>query len=219
MGPWIGKGRAKALANDPEETAKMIAILKEQLLYYTGNAAFRAKQYEKAIKAFTTLLDNSETPYFLQGHFLRAQSFMGNKEPQKALDKDFSALSLYLYAAKDVPESVNFEKQCRIGDAFILLGDYNKALGAYSFLTMTLIDTDTDADLGILKKKVTPAEKKKQRKWLEYAVFMSGCCEKKMGNKEKLAAMVAVYRKNFNQGKYQSKLVAPPTPEEGMKQK
>jgi len=218
MAQWVGPAKAKALENDPEETAKIIGILKEQLLLFTGNAAFRSKQYKKAIDAFTKILSNSDTPYFLQGHFLRAESYLKNNEPKKALDNDFNAISLYLYGAKE-PDSVSFRNQCLIGDAYIMLSDYNKALGAFSFVTMTLISNEADLELLNVKKEVTPAEKKKQRKWQDYAIFISACCEKKLGNDDKAKAMVTLYRKKFNQGKYKSKIDALPTPEEAMKLK
>jgi len=216
LSDWIGIEKARAIEGNKEEIAKMIAILKDQMLFYTGNAAFRAGEYEKAIGALNILLEKKDSPYFLPGHFTRAESFMGNGEPKKALEQDFNEISLYLYKAQ-VPPSVSYKNQCMIGEAYILCEDYGRALGAYNFVAMTVINLGDEKETGVTEKEYTPAELKKQRDWLDYAVFMAAVCENELENKDKVKQMQDLYKINFPTGKYKARIDVLPKPAEAIK--
>jgi TolA-binding protein len=213
---WLGKPRAKQLAANPKALKKTLGILKEQLLFLSASASFWSEDYQAAVDSLTTLLENKNTPYFWDGYFLRAASYMGLKKPEKALD-DYGQISMALLGAKDSKDSLYFKVQCNIGDAYIALKNYGKAAGAYNNAAMSVMDTGGD-DAEMLEKKVTPAEKKEQMKWVEYSVYMAACCQKKLARDKEVQILTDLYKEIFPQGKYKDKINNLPAPEAANKE-
>jgi len=215
LADWVGKPRAKQLAANPKALKKTMDILKEQLLFLSATASYWAQDYEAAVDSLTTLLANQNTPYFWDGYFLRAAAYMGLKKPEKALD-DYGQISMAILGAKNSKDSLYFRVQCEIGDAYVELKNYGKAAGAYNNAAMSIMDTGAEDDMP--KKEVTPAEKKEQGKWVEYAVYMAACCQKQLGRDKDVQILLDLYKKAFPQGKHKEKLNNLPNPEAANKE-
>ena len=211
---WVGKTKAKILVL-PENKKKLqrtIAILKEQLLFMSASASYWAEDYQTAIESLDTLLANENTPYFWSGHFLRGAAYMGFKKPKKALDEDYAEISRAFLSIKEGKESLYFKVQCKIGDAYIALKEYGKAVAAYNNAVMSIMDTGGGED-DIPKKEAPPAEKKAQMEWVEYAVYTAACCQKKLGKTKEVKVLQDLYKKAFTNGKYKDKINSLPAPE------
>lgn len=221
LADWLGKQRARAIENNPKEIKKNIDMLKENLYFLSGEASYWAGNYEGAVDALSILLENQNTPYFWDAYFLRGQAYVKLDKPQKALD-DYGKISMAFLGVKEGKESIYFKVQCKIGDAYISMKEYGKASGAYNNAAMSIMDTGTAAAAPPggdepVKKEVDPAEKKEQRKWVEYAVFMAAVCQNELGKKEETQLMQDLYKKEFPQGEFSSKISSLPKPEEAVK--
>jgi len=184
LSEWIGKNKAKALAADPAKEQAMINVLKEQVLFYTGKSAYFAEEYTKSIDALNTLLANPQTPYFWDSHFLRALSFRKAGKPENALD-DYGQISMAILGAKDAPESLYFKVQCQIGDTYIQMKKYAKALGSFSGAAIAVSSLNDEEEGELPLKEVSPAEKKEQLRWIGYAVYMAARCQKHLKREER----------------------------------
>lgn len=217
---WVGKNTVKLIAADPKQLKKWTGILREQLLFMTGSAAYWAGEYKKAADALSRLLLNQNTPYLVDGHFLRAEACRKLKKPQAALDEDYNPISFFILGSKGAPTSLYYRVQCSIGDTYLEMNQTSKAAGAYGLVDMAVQATTDDGDAPPVdeKKKESPEEKKLQADWIEYALFMDICCKKKLGKKDDLKRLKLLYRKHYPAGRFKSKLDSPPSPGEAMKQ-
>lgn len=217
---WVGKNTLKQVTSNPKQLKKWMGILKAQLLFLTGSAAYWAGEYKKSVAALSKLLRNQNSPYLIDGHFLKADALRKLNKPQAALDEDYNPIALFILGAKDAPTSLYYRVQCSIGDTYLEMNQPSKAAGAYGLVDMAVQTTSNDTDAPPMmneKKKESPAEKKLQDEWIEYALFMDICCKKKLGKKDDVKRLALLYRKHFPAGRYKSKLDSIPSPAEAMK--
>jgi len=213
---WVTKAKVAEFEADKEKLKKNIKTITDQLLLSANDAAYWSKDYKKALKFLDTILEDEKTPYFYKAHFKRAEVYMNLEKPEKAL-ADYGEVSNMLLGNREAKKSMEYKTQVLVGIAYIKMGDLGKALGALAGPVMTQMAKDEEL-AGLMKQKeVSKEEEKLQMEFIEYAVFLSACCEKKMGNKEKATALVNIYRKSFPNGKFKSKLGALPAPEQAIK--
>jgi hypothetical protein len=172
------------------------------------------------VAALSKLLVNQNTPYLVDGHFLKADALRKLNKPQAALDEDYNPISFYILGSKDSATSLYYKVQCAIGDAYLEMNKTAKAAGAYGLVDMAVQASSDDSDTPPVgeNKKESPAEKALQSRWIEYALFMDICCKKKLGKTADVKRLVLLYRKHFPAGRFKSQLDSLPTPKEAMKQ-
>ena len=212
---WLGKKKAKEIASDPEKQKKWLKVLKEQLLFFTGNAAFWAGDYAKAAESLGILLANDLTPYFYDAHFLRASALRKLGQAQRALDEDYSAISATILGDKKAPLALRYKSQCCTGDAYVDLKEYGKASTAYSMVAMVVMQMDNPNSEEAKKLK----SDKDALEWVEYALFMLASCQKANGKKADMEKTVELYKNIFRStGKLRGKIGNPPPPNVAIKE-
>ncbi|NOY74860.1 MAG: tetratricopeptide repeat protein, partial [Kiritimatiellaeota bacterium] len=216
---WVRKDTAKLMRSDSKLLKRQKGILTEQIRFMTGAAAYWAGEYKKSTAALSALLVNKNTPYLVNAHFLRADAYRKLKKPQAALDEDYNPIAFYILGAKDAPTSLYYRVQCSIGDTYLEMKQVSKAAGAYGLVDMAVQASSDDNDEPPLreKKKETPAEKKLQASWIEYALFMDVCCQKDLGKTDVVKRLAALYRKHYPAGRFKTQVDSPPSPYEAMK--
>jgi len=214
---WLGKQKAKELAGNQKELDRWMRILKEQINVFTATAAFWAGDYQKSEDALTDVLANEKTPYFFEASFQRAAARRKLKKYKLALD-DYAQVSKAILGDKKLPRSLFFKNQCLTGDTFVEMKEYGKASNAYSMAAMAALvsdENDQDAEETVKEagQKQSPAELKKQSKWMQHALFMLVSCLKASGKTKEMDKYVAAYKKSYRQGKFQGQIANPPPPE------
>ncbi|MFN2623853.1 MAG: tetratricopeptide repeat protein [Chthoniobacterales bacterium] len=113
LGDFLGKDRASRTTSY-DERRRLVGI------YDNGIAAHRSKQYDRAISAFTTLLQSQlEAKAAAVVYVARAQSYAGKGELRKAMADATEAIKL----DRDLAIAYNTR-----GVAFGRMGDFNNAI-------------------------------------------------------------------------------------------
>ncbi len=211
---WLGKQKGKEIAGNPDKQKKWLKILKEQLLFLTGTAAFWAEDYVKTVESLAALLQNELTPYFYNAHFLKALALRKLGKAKRALDEDYSEISATILGDKKAPLALRFKSQCCTGDAYVDLKEYGKASSAYSMvamMAMQLSDPKSDAAQELKDDKAALA-------WMDYALFMLASCQKANDKKDAMNKTVELYHNALRgRGKFRSTIDNPPAPDVAMK--
>jgi len=186
-------------------------------MYLLGTtAAYWSEDYKTAVQFLNEILTNKKTPYFYLAHFKRAEVYNKLKQYDKAL-KDYGEISNSLLGDKRAPDSLGYKTQVLVGITYILKGDIGKALAGMGGAIMSVMSQDEEL-AGFNKKEVTPEEKALQGQYIEDALFLSACCQNKLGKKKELRNLLDLYKRNFPQGMYKDKLANLPSPEAANKE-
>ncbi len=197
---WVGREKAAEIEKDPKEAKKMLSILKEKVLYDAANASFWAGNFESSVKFLDELLLAQNTPYYVEGRFLRAEAYKAMKKYNEAVN-DYSAISMMAMTAKKI--SLQFKAQCLTGDAYVDMDEFQKAAGAFNIIAM--------CDPSEQNPDVPEQERKDRLEWIEYALYKAALCQAKLGLNEEKGNLIAKYRKYFPSGKFISDLDKMPT--------
>ncbi len=217
LADWVGRDRARVLENNPAELKRTLDVLREQLLFMSAEASFHAEDHDNAVASLTTLLKNEGTPYFWDGYFLRAAALVASGKAQDALS-DYGQISMAYLGLRDPKESIYFKVQSKTGDAYVAMKEYGRAAAAYGNAAVTLLNPEAAAFAGAGERpQIDPAERREQRRWLEYAVFMAAASQNALGRDADTKTMVDLYRKEFPEGRNMSRLNNLPIPEEAVK--
>jgi tetratricopeptide (TPR) repeat protein len=194
LADWLGRNRARELAEDPAEIARILENFRERLLFQGASAALHAEKFEASIAFLDKLLLNEKSPYFIDGRFLRgtANRRLKTKDSYNLAIADYAEISqVATFSGK---HGTYFEAQGMIGDTFIEQDNFSRALGAFEIIARTDPDDDDDT--------LPPEERLKQRQWIEYAIYRAAFCQARLGMAEQRDEMVAKYRKHFLNGRF-----------------
>lgn len=202
---WIGKEKAKEIADKPDSQKKILNILKEKIQFEYATAAFWAADFETTIKTVYELLKNKNTPYLFDARFLRASAYKALKKYSDAL-RDYGDNAMDSTTAKKY--DIYLKSQCLIGDLYMEQNDFSRASGAFSILSLTDLDD---------KSNLSPEVAKEQKEWIEYAIYKSAFCFSKLGRKNEAYSLVEKYKKYFPKGKFLNEIDKLPAPEKANK--
>jgi len=212
---WVRKVRVAELESDTTKREKTFKVIKDQMYLLGTTAAFWSEDYKTAVKFLDEILSNPKTPYFYLAHFKRAEVYNKLKQYQKAL-KDYGEISNSLLGDKNAPASFGYKTQVLVGITYILKGELGKAIAGMSGAVMSVMLQDDDL-AGFNKKEITPEEKALQAQYIEDALFLTACCQNKLGDKEKAAKTVETYRRLYPGGRYKADLSVLPAPDAAIK--
>jgi tetratricopeptide (TPR) repeat protein len=212
---WVRKARVAELEADATKREKTFKVIKDQMYLLGTTAAFWAEDYKTAVKYLNEILANKTTPYFYLAHFKRAEVYNKLKQYQKAL-KDYGEISNSLLGDKRAPVSLGYKTQVLVGITYILQGELGKALAGMGGAIMSVMSQDSEL-AGFNQKEVSKEEKELQSKYIEDALFLSACCQNKLGDKDKADKIVETYRKLYPGGRYKGDLSVLPAPETAIK--
>ena len=212
---WVRKARVPELEADKAKFEKTFKVIKDQMYLLGTTAAYWSEDYKTAVQFLNEILTNKKTPYFYLAHFKRAEVYNKLKQYDKAL-KDYGEISNSLLGDKRAPDSLGYKTQVLVGITYILKGDIGKALAGMGGAIMSVMSQDEEL-AGFNKKEVTPEEKALQGQYIEDALFLSACCQNKLGDKEKATKIVETYRKLYPGGRYKGDLSVLPAPDAAIK--
>jgi tetratricopeptide (TPR) repeat protein len=208
---WLGKTKALELQSNTEEKDRIFGVLRQKLSYDVGIAALEAGEYRDAIRHFSSLLEDSKTPYFYKAHFARAAAYEGTKEYQNARG-DYGEVSMAaMSAAKD---GTYTEAQCRIGDTYLLENDLPKAYTTFNILAASVLAAakiDTGGIARIRTKEVSKEEEDREKEWIEYAIFKTALCLAKMGKEDEKQKVIGDYLSKYPSGRFRLEIRNLPT--------
>ena len=210
LSDWVRKDKIAELKADSAKREKTLKIIRDQILLMGTTAAYWAEDYKTALAYLNQILSSKNTPYFYMAHFKRAELYNKLKQYSKALG-DYGEISNALLSDKKAAPSMRYKTQVLAAMTYVRQGDLKKAIAIVSTAVMSVMIQD--ADLAALnKKKVTPAEKALQDKYIEDALFLSAVCQNKLGEKEKAQAIVKRYKQLYPSGRYKSQMSTLPDP-------
>jgi tetratricopeptide (TPR) repeat protein len=211
---WVRKAKVPVLQADTAKREETLKIIKDQILLNGADASFWAQEYKISVKYLDVILSNDRTPYFYQAHFERAKAYKKLKQYQKALE-DYGEITNALISDPKATVSMRFKTCMLAAFTHIQMGDIGKAVNDLVPPAMAVMPVDKDL-MALNTKKETPEEKALKMKYADAAIFLTACCEKKLGNNDKADYWSDFYRKNFPNGKFKGKLSLLPDPDKAV---
>ncbi len=213
---WIVKSRIGEFEADSVKRKKTSKIIRDQILLESADAAYYSAAYAQTIKYLDEILAEENSPYFYKAHFKCAGANRKLKQYGKAL-KNYGEISGLLLSHRKAKESMKLKTSLLVGITRIEQGELGKALAAFAGPVMKLMTKSKEMLLLQQdKKEISPEEKDLIDLYVEYALFLSACCENALGNEDKADVFTNMYRETYPNGMFKTQLGSLPSPEKAI---